>query len=721
MAFSLVLSIRLHDGRFHGVPEWPPSPARLFQALVAGAAEGAGIAPDLVPALTWLESSAAPPVIAAPTSRQLSGFTTYVPNNDLDTVNGDPRRIGEIRTAKSICPRLFEADVPFHYVWDAGDSMPETLLTALVARLYQFGRGIDMAWAWVDRLDAEQLETLFNAYPGILYKPGRAAGTLLDCPAPGTLDSLIMRHAAFRRRLKIEKKATSFSQPPKGRFRTVAYNAPTQRTIYALRDPLDLSKPARWPLERASALVHAVRGDAEDDCFGIAARLRKALPDKAALIDRMIIGRGAVAADKDQRVRIIPLPSTGFSHTEQAIRRVMVERPPNCPIRVDDLNWGFSGLDVIDIHTGEPQATLVRLPDDNMAGHYGVGRSSRQWRTMTPCALPVRRRRIDPTQRLAQAKGGPERAAEEAQAVSAVRHALRHAGVRAEPTSIRVQREPFARKGARAELFAQGTRFDKHALWHVELAFDEPIAGPLLLGDGRYLGLGLYEAVRGDEAESGLALFALGADTSVPMVAAPEFLKAVRRALMALDRDGHDGGKPHPLFSGHAMDGAPLRSGRHEHVFLAAHGMSRDGDIDSLLVVAPWRADRAGTPPGTTTRERFSKTLATLASVRAGKLGIIALRGLPADDHPALQTARVWRAATAYRPTRRWRSDAMACAHVVQDLTNECARRGLPRPEVTFDNPARPRWPTLRFAVAVTGPLLLGLGAHLGEGMFVPA
>jgi CRISPR-associated protein Csb2 len=40
MPLNLVITIHLHDGRYHGMGEWRPSPARLFQALVAGAAQG---------------------------------------------------------------------------------------------------------------------------------------------------------------------------------------------------------------------------------------------------------------------------------------------------------------------------------------------------------------------------------------------------------------------------------------------------------------------------------------------------------------------------------------------------------------------------------------------------------------------------------------------------------------------------------------------------------
>jgi hypothetical protein len=64
---------------------------------------------------------------------------------------------------------------------------------------------------------------------------------------------------------------------------------------------------------------------------------------------------------------------------------------------------------------------------------------------------------------------------------------------------IRVQREPFEAKGQRAEAFAASPRIAKERLWHVEIAFVQPVHGPLLIGDGRYLGLGLMAPVRRTE------------------------------------------------------------------------------------------------------------------------------------------------------------------------------------------------------------------------------
>ena len=127
-----------------------------------------------------------------------------------------------------------------------------------------------------------------------------------------------------------------------------------------------------------------------------------------------------------------------------------------------------------------------------MPDHYGVGQNEKQacrfWRTITPAALPIRRR-------YGRLKG-KERAANEEDSAHAVKQALRHANIRVQVETMHVQREPFEAKGARADAFAHGTRFPPPKLWHVKIAFSTTVHGPLIIGDGRYLGLGLMAPIR---------------------------------------------------------------------------------------------------------------------------------------------------------------------------------------------------------------------------------
>lgn len=119
---ALLLSVCFHEGRYHGMtrdpdaPEWPPLPARLFPALVAGAAQGAALDPSDREALAWLEKQDAPR-IAAPHARKGEIFFQYVPKNDRDAVCSHPKSPGKIRVGKRIRPMFFDAEIPLLYAW----------------------------------------------------------------------------------------------------------------------------------------------------------------------------------------------------------------------------------------------------------------------------------------------------------------------------------------------------------------------------------------------------------------------------------------------------------------------------------------------------------------------------------------------------------------------------------------------------------------------------
>jgi CRISPR-associated protein Csb2 len=500
MSRFVLITARLHEGRYHGTGDWPPSPARLFQALVAGAGLRGPLTSQDSESLEWLErlSSRNPPVIASPPMRNGQTVKNFVPNNDLDTAGGDPRRIGEIRTEKMIRPRLFDSDIPFLYAWafDDDDESNAQAICVIAEGLYQFGRGVDLAWAWGEVLDTERVEDLLSNYPGLVYRPSQGGGGwTLACPQPGSLRSLKDRYAACSQRFKTEGQGKAskqlFSQSPKPRFAQVAYESPPTRHVYELRKASDESSFAVWPLAKASNLVVALRD-------GAAERLRRALPDQNPEIERVLIGRKANGADDaptSLRVRIVPLPSIGHHHADHEIRRALIEVPAGCPLRADDVHWAFSGLELQSPDTGEVlDLILTPSADETMLNHYGIGDLLfRAWRTVTPVALPesAARRRIDPARMAAEAKNGSERATEQARAAATVTQALRFAEILAYVETIRVQREPFESTGERVEAFAPGTRFAKERLWHVEIMFTEPITGPLLIGDGRFLGLGM--------------------------------------------------------------------------------------------------------------------------------------------------------------------------------------------------------------------------------------
>lgn len=722
----LIISVWFHDGRYHGSGEWPPSPARLFQALVAGVARGAKISDSAKGVLQWLESLDAP-VIAVPSAYQGRSFKTYVPNNDLDAVGGDPRRIGEIRTPKVTRPRHFNAAIPLLYAWTFEQSAEAGLhaqtVRTMANHLYQLGRGVDMAWAQSEILDENGAAARLHQHSVTLWRPDNGgSGIALACPQRGSLASLAMRFAATRDRFKTagtgRRTSQLFSQAPKPSFRQVSYNAPSEYLLFEIRRN---GAFVPQPPARVVVLTESLRDHAVD-------RLRNSSwlrgdSTRENLIETIFVGRNSNEADKTRRIRITPLPSIGHRYTEQSIRRILMTVPPDCPIPVNDVEWAFSGLTVgFDKDTGEITQELVPADDESMLDHYGIDaeRRYRFWRTVTPAALPERaaRRRIDPRRRGEEAKGGAERVREQAAAEQAVRQALRHAGISQPVYSVRVQREAFEAKGERAESFAAGTRFAKERLWHVEVEFAEPVRGPILIGDGRYLGLGLMAPVRRTE---GIHSFAI-VDGLVNESNHNEIARALHRAVMARAQEKMDKRAALPaFFSGHTADGAPSRSGRHEHLAFVF-----DAPRMRLLIVAPHILER---------REAFKderKHLLTLAAalegfreLRAGAAGKFALAPCPIGktDDPLFSSARTWESVTPYRATRHFKVNDSAAA-LRADIHNECVRSGLPKPDIeiveTYGRAGLGLFgrAKLRFRVAVPGPIVLGRDRHFGGGLF---
>ena len=717
MTRSLLIAVRFHDGRYHGEADgfagdggWPPSPGRLFQALVAAAAHGGTVSVGDQRALEWLEGLP-PPRIAAPPALRGAAVPLFVPNNDLDAVGGDPRKVGKIRVGKQWRPSFFDADQPVLYVWVFSDPASDAERVCTIAhRLYQLGRGIDMAAATGTIMDCAEAQTALSLHPGTVRRP--AGQGAVPVARQGTLASLVERHRRGRERLMSDAQGnTLFRQPPKALFSHIGYDVPARRLHFELRRDGAL---ATCPLGSAAALVTGLRNAA-------ARRLQNALPSRSREIERLIVGRGASTQDVPRRIRITPLPSIGTEHTDPGIRRILVEVPAECPLPWRDVAWAFAGIAPRDPATGRALGgDLVSADDAVMAHRYE--RPARVFRSVTAIALSSAARTV------AHRKDGEHRRNDESRATFALAQALRQAGVRARPNSIHVQREPLQRRGARAEVFAAASRFSPLAMWHAVVRFDtlSDFPLPLMVGDGRFRGLGLMEPVTVDpDARQGAVYgLSIASQQRVARSDGPALVQALRRALMAVARD--ESGHVDRLFSGHEHDGRPDQA--HEHVFLAADaGDVPDAEgIARLVVAAPW-ADRARQLPSRRRRELFDDVVHRLEELRAGRLGRFRLQAAPLrEEDPVMGPSRIWKGQTEYLATRNLKRNADPAAAVVEDLLMECNRRLLPRPvhvEV-LQVSAGPRGGRLRalleihFATAVRGPLMLGRDSHTGGGLF---
>lgn len=721
----LLVSVRLHDGRFHGVGDWPPSPARLFQALVAGVGISGPLGESELCALRWLERLTHP-VIASPYMMTGQQFVNYMPNNDLDAKQGDHRRIREIPASKHIEPRLFDARVPFLYGWmfetNESSQRQANTICAMTERLYQFGRGWDMAWAWAEDTTDCDLERRLLDYPGDVHWPSTdGAGEHLLCPAPGTLDSLMRRYEANLKRFQTGLgHSTTFSQQPKARFKQCAYGSPPARQVYELREHSPRASFVAWPLDRTVDLVEVLRDQAKR-------RLQGALPNKSKVIERILVGRKTNVDDAvstNLQVRLVPLPSIGHPNADCNIRRVLVEVPVGCPLRFDDVSWAFTGQEITHpIYDKSLDVTPAEASD--MLGYYGVDQGSHIWRSVTPIALPehVARRRTKSPRAIKLTKSGAERLKDHKRVAAVVLSALWQTHVRSHPVTIRVQREPFEANGRRAETFASGTCFDKGCLWHAEICFSKPVSGPLVIGDGSSLGLGLMTPVR---RHQGIYVFAIRGNLP-NTVDASEMARALRRAVMARVQQivGANSDLP-AFFTGHDSNGAIARSETQPHLTFIFDPMQM-----RFLIVAPHIIyNRQPAHKEWQYLETLDAAMTNFCDLKAGSAGrmFLIMSSVDMDSDRLFARSHSWVSVTPYQVTRHKKGVGVSEA-LASDVRMGCIRLGFPIPQVTLleargvSKVGIVAKVKLEFSIAVKGPVTLGRNRHLGGGLFeaIPA
>lgn len=475
MALCLRLTVRFFCDRYHG-SDWPPSPGRLFQALVAGAKTGAAIREwneNHECALRWLEGLG-PPEILARSKSDAKSYTLYVPNNSLDGTEST-------KTSKQVRPKILRGHVPGEadviYQWRVEDGGAARLhlqaLDRTAARLRALGWGVDFAAATAS-LDHDE------SMPGglELFTPGAGGGTALRVPAEGLLDHLDERHHAFTMRIS-RKGIDPYTRPTlfgQARYQRAHAWQPRRHIEFELETPDGDTFAGRWENTQTVAawLRHAAGR----------ALLQEELDE--AWVNSFVLGHTA-PDDLGRRLSFVPLPSIGHAHSDGGIRRVLIAEPP------DAAGAESEALDLLRIKLagtalGEsdrvPRAVLVPVGDRNKVLPFFL-RRSRVWETVTPVILHghnAARGRISlaKTERL-------------------LRQAFEAAGF-PEPLlgELAFQRAPYW-AGCEA---ANDIRVPRHlATWprmHVRVEFNEPVEGPVLAGIGRHYGIGVFAARRDD-------------------------------------------------------------------------------------------------------------------------------------------------------------------------------------------------------------------------------
>lgn len=488
MSRLLCFSIRFLDPEpsFHGradggEPEWPPSPLRLFQALVDAAASrwrNATFIGCAKPALEWLQLLK-PPTVMAPPRHVGVPFRIAVPNNDLDVWAGPiskgnvpKKQPNELKTMKTVRPTHLRGDA-VHYLFPVNESDPEFLkhrntLIDAARSITHLGWGVDMVAANATVISEEEADKL----AGERWRPvdGTSANGL-RVPVEGTLNDLAKKHTAFLNRLsedgfkpvpplsKFEvkgyRRASESSRRPFAAFSILKPDASGNQAFDTVRRARDVAAWVRyatgavcegWPFGSTERFVHGHDG-----------------PNKPL--------KGVRA---DERFMYLPLPTINVRlNRVESIRRVLIAAPVECQDRIDWIRRRLSGQELV--WDGKPVGLLSILPRSDWVLRQYTD-EARVWSTVTPVIWP----------------GHDDHNPRKAEAI--LRKAFVDAGLSQEIVDG-IEELDWRPVGFRAGLDLAHCYACPENLrgcrYHVRVRFAHSIFGPVVIGAGRYRGLGL--------------------------------------------------------------------------------------------------------------------------------------------------------------------------------------------------------------------------------------
>lgn len=520
--------------------EWPPHPARLFSALVATWADCDQPDQTERAALEWLEAQEAP-AISAPPADERKAVTHFVPVNDAAVI---PASSYEKRSAK-IDDLLRERAEVLAAAGGEETGRARTLLnqvakqrdvTGIVAQagktnpddarsLFPEGRNRQARqWPSVTLRDArvvfsweaEPGEAIRAALDGLLGRVSRLghSSSLVSCrvasdaPAPSHLPDPrgeVLRGVGKGQLAALE---SEYARHQGCKTRSLPYRAVRYRTAdEERRAPAALSpntagdwlvfeftpRSRKLPSTRTAEIAVAMR-----------AALFSYAPDP--LPEGLSGHRADGSPSPDPHVSFLPLPYVGYEHADGRLLGIAVSIPKSLDRSTRDSVFRAIGLweRAVAGDGGSPPELHLTFGKKGRVGMIRAARPgavaletlkpqrwrgpSRRWVSATPIALPAHPGPLAKGTAAARAKAW-------ARAEGAVAAACRHAGL-PEPEKTTLSLTPFiggARPAPDYPPFRQGRGAGPVArrLVHASIVFPVAVEGPLMLGAGRFLGLGL--------------------------------------------------------------------------------------------------------------------------------------------------------------------------------------------------------------------------------------
>ncbi len=475
MTRYLRISITFLDNLYHGKlngrqPEWPPSPYRLFQALLAGSRTGCRIqqwSDTTSEAFRWLERQQ--PIIITPPAFPATPYTMFVPNNDSDK---KPNRQDRL-TSKEVYPYRMIDNTTLYYAWELQntDLGHAQLLCQQARYLISLGWGIDTAVGDGGIISEDE----FTQLPGKRWKAcpvyRKPHENRLRVPIESTLDDLEQVYQSFINSID----GKTYHPPLKPRaFKSISYMPTSQMQLrpyigFELRNQQDNWVP--FDPEKANCVAAMLRYQtccaAQDDSYQF--------PHGS---ESFVAGHVENKNDNPLRFSYLVLPTLGHPHADGLIRRVIIAEPYGAEGK--HVRWAEQRLRSRKLinNQQQTQANLILASNhDRVFQHYLA--PTYQWFSVTPVILPG----FD---------DGKHIKAERLFAKS-----LGQTGISLDAVQeFTLRKAPYWSGAQHPKCYHKPDYLRHSPAWYVSIRFREPINGPLAIGAGRHCGLGIFAGIK---------------------------------------------------------------------------------------------------------------------------------------------------------------------------------------------------------------------------------
>ena len=450
-------------------PDWPPQPDRIFSALVASWAGGGGNAEERA-ALEWLERLP-PPVLCASRHEMRTAPDVFVPPNDFKSSASQTTYEKVLPDRRPRQPRRFPVARPhdpvMHAVWNA-DSIPHlALLNAIANDVTYLGHSTSLVRC-----------RFVPGEPDSCHAPATARNRVYR----GRLAELVQAHAENPVRPVIPA-AASFVEP--ARVRQAGTSSPL--ILEAIGDVPDILASAPVSRQLRLALMSGYRRE-----FG---------PDG---VPETISGHDSDGKPtKEPHIAIQPMAFVGYRQGDGRVFGYAIIPPQSSAILdSSDFRRAFGRIAQYDegherrILTldGPPLRAPVKLSPAGDSPKRSLSfdpyvHPSKVWGSVTPVVLDRHLKRRDEEEPREMIAVACERAGLPRPSTSRIRVG-KHSAIIGAPSSRPLSGAPHW----------SSWRVPKHLatrpLVHVVIEFERDVEGPILLGAGRFTGLGLFRGTR---------------------------------------------------------------------------------------------------------------------------------------------------------------------------------------------------------------------------------